>query len=150
MGLLAWFRKNDIPPLNSKPSLIDDARRSADWIAGALSQSGYRADFSLKSLGEIDRFFDEQSRDGQASPGGLLSEQLGSRLFALGSYIGECIIRHYGGAWRAADSDPEGEVNIQVVLDGGIVIWPIQRVMKRFRNGSEDGLYAYGRFVAKQ
>lgn len=150
MGLLDRFRKKRTPHLNSKPSLVEDAQQMAAWVAGALSQSGYRADFSLESLREIDRFFDEQSLDGKAKPGGLLSEQLGSRIFAIGSYVGECVIRHYGGAWQADDADPEGEVNIQVVLPGDIVIWPVQRVMKRLRNGAEDALYAYGCLAGKK
>ncbi len=130
-------------------TLVEDARRMADWVANALTESGYAADFSLGSLREIDRFFDEHSRDGQAVPGGLLAEQLGPSIFALGSYVGEVIIRHHGGEWRADDADPEGEINMQVVLPGGSVIWPVQRVMKRFRNGPEDGIYAYGRLVGQ-
>jgi hypothetical protein len=58
-------------------SLIEDAGRAADWVAMALSSSGYAADFSLDSLRELDRFFDEHSNAGQAVPGGLLSEQYG-------------------------------------------------------------------------
>src|SRR5208283_4180272 len=97
-------------------SLIEDARHFADWMANALQSSGYQADFTLESLKEIDRFFDEQSQEGEAAPGGLLSQQLGSRIFGLGAYVGEVIIRTYGGEWRADDSDAEGEINIEVVL----------------------------------
>lgn len=50
--------------------------------------------------------------EGQAVPDGLLSEKLGSRIFALGSYVGEVIIRAYDGTWRVDDNDPEGELNI--------------------------------------
>jgi hypothetical protein len=130
-------------------TLIEDAGRSANWVALALSGSGYRADFSLESLKEIDRFFDEHSRDGEALPGGLLSEQFGQRMFALGSYVGEVVIRHHGGTWQADDADPEGEVNIRVALPSGAVIWPVQRVMKRFKNGKEDGLFVYGASVGR-
>src|SRR5438105_2428181 len=105
MGLFDWFRKKHLPQPTSTASLITDARRMADHIAEALSQSGYKADFSLDSLREIDRFFDEHSRDGEAMPGGLLSEALGSRIFAIGSYVGECVIKHYGGTWQGDDAD---------------------------------------------
>ncbi len=128
-------------------TLIEDARSSADWIARALTSSGYLANFSLASLKEIDRFFEEHSRSGEAVQGGLLSEQLGSRIFALGAYVGEVIIRAYGGQWRADDNDPQGEINIEVVLPSGAVIWPMQHVMKRFKNGREDSVYVYGRLV---
>lgn len=128
-------------------TLVEDARAASSWIATALSSSGYKADFSLESLREIDRFFDEHSKDGQAVPGGLLAEQLGSRLFALGSYVGEVILRAYGGEWCADDNDPEGELNIEVVLPNGAILWPVQRAAKRFENGPEDGIYAYGRLA---
>jgi hypothetical protein len=128
-------------------SLIEDTRRSANWVATALTSSGYKADFTLESLKEIDRFFDEHSQAGEPIPGGLLSEQIGSRIFAVGAYVGEVIIRTYGGHWRAEENDPDSEVNIQVALPGGAVIWPVQRAMKRFKNGPEDGIYVYGRLI---
>jgi hypothetical protein len=128
-------------------TLVEDAQKAAAWVGNALSSSGYEADFSLESLGEVDRFFDEHSQGGAAVPGGLLSEQLGPRIFALGSYVGEVIIRAYGGQWRADDHDPEGELNIEVLLPSGAIIWPVQRVMKRFKNGPEDGIYVYGRLA---
>ena len=60
-----------------------------------------------------------------------------------------CVVL-YNGRWQADDNDPQGEMNIQVVLDPGGTIWPVQRVMKRFKNGAEDGLHAYGVFVGKE
>lgn len=53
-------------------------------------------------------------------------------MFAVGSYVGEVIRRHYGGEWRGNDEDPEGEINLGLVLPGGAIIWPVQRVLKRF------------------
>lgn len=111
------------------------------------TSSGYQADFSLESLRDIDRFFDEHSRNGEAVPAGLLSANLGQRLFALGAYVGEVLLRHYGGRWEADDGDPEGEINLRIVHASGAVLWPVQRVMKRFRNGPEEGIHAYGRLA---
>jgi hypothetical protein len=31
-----------------------------------------------------------------------------------------------------------------VRLPDGTTCWPVQRVMKRFKNGAEDGIAAYG------
>ena len=53
--------------------------------------SGYIADFTPAGLWQIDRFFDEQTQGGTAKLGGLLSQDLSSRLFAVGAYIGEVI-----------------------------------------------------------
>jgi hypothetical protein len=122
----------------------EDVASGADWISRALQSSGYRADFSPQSLWEIDRFFDEHSHEGQAKPGGLLAEGLGQRLFGLGSYIGEVVRRARGGEWVGDDSDGRTEINVELHLPDGTRCWPVQRVMKRFKNGSEDGIAAWG------
>ncbi len=139
--MFGWFKKKDA----QLPAVVGDAKKAADWISKALASSGYRADFSVESLHDIDRFFDEHAQNGQAIPGGLLSEQLGSRIFAIGSYIGEVIIRAYNGSWQTDDNDPEAEMNIAIVLNKGTIMWPVQRAMKRFKNGPQDGIYVYGR-----
>ena len=121
-----------------------DAKASAAWIAKALSASGYKADFSVESLGEIDRFFDDHAPNGHAKADGLLSSDVGARLFALGGYVGEVIRRASGGDWKGNDKDPQAEITIALQLKNGTTLWPVQRVMKRFKNGSEDGVYVYG------
>ena len=132
------------PPGDVRPQVVEDAKESWLWMATNLSSSGYAADLSPVSLWEIDRFFDEQSRRGKARPGGLLSRQLGSRLFAIGAYVGEVIRRARGGEWIADDDHPRAENNVAVRLFDGTILWPVQRVMKRFKNGAQDGIAAYG------
>ncbi len=130
-------------------SVVKDVLSAAEWISQALSSSGYKADFSVESLREVDRFFEEQAPGGKPVPGGLLSESLGSRLFAIGSYVGETIRRHSGGSWQGNDSDPQAEINVAVELKSGATFWPVQRIMKRFNNGSEDGIYVYAIALTK-
>ena len=125
-------------------TIKEDVAISADWVAHALSSSGYRADFSPQSLWEIDRFFDEHSQNGAARPGGLLAQDLGQRIFAVGSYMGEVVRRKLGGEWVGDDTDPKAEITVSLRLAGGVVCWPIQRAMKRFKNGNEDGIAAWG------
>ena len=126
-------------------SIAEDAVESARWIATALSSSGYLADFTAASLWHIDFFFDDHSESGAAKPGGLLSQGLGSRLFAIGAYIGEVIRRERGGEWIGNDDDPQAEINISLRLSDGTICWPVQRAIKRFKNGLEDGIAAYGK-----
>jgi hypothetical protein len=128
----------------AETAIARDAIEAADWMATALSSSGYKANFTLDSLKEIDRFVDEQAPDGRPKPGGLLSQQFGARVFALGAYIGETIRRQGEGQWEGNDSDPEAEINVAVRLKSGTTFWPMQRIMKRIKNGPEDGIYAYG------
>jgi hypothetical protein len=125
-------------------SLLEDIAASAERIGKALSSSGYRADFSPASLWEIDRFFDEQTKRGKPRRGGLLAKDLGQKMFALGSYTGEVVRRTLGGEWSIDEDDPQAEINAELRLADGGIIWPVQRVMKRFANGVEDGIAAYG------
>ena len=122
----------------NKPTLLQDIYSSSEWVAHALTVSGYKADYSLESMKEIDRFFDEQN-----TPTGILSKNRGQILFSLGSYIGQTVIKLYGGKWITNDNDPEGEMNITVNLDNGSTIQPVMKCMKRYTNGQEDSIYAY-------
>ncbi len=126
------------------PNVLDDIQTASDWIATALSSSGYRADFSPESLWQVDFFFEDHASAGAAVRGGLLAKDLGTRLFGVGAYVGEVVRRARGGEWVAEDGDPEAEVKPTLRLPDGIECWPIQRVLKRFKNGSEDALAAYG------
>jgi hypothetical protein len=125
-------------------NIREDIAKGAYWIARALASSGYRADFTPQSLWEIDRFFDENTHNGAARAGGLLSSGLGQRIFAVGSYMGEVARRKLGGEWIGDDKDPEAEINVELQLPDGTRCWPVQRAMKRFKNGPEDGIAAWG------
>lgn len=120
------------------PTLYEDIHTACEWVVMALNSSGYKADYTLESMKEIDRFIEEQSGEN-----GIISRGRGKILFSLGCYVGETVIRLYGGKWHTDDNDPQGEINASVELDNGTVICPIQRVIKRYQNGSEDGIYAY-------
>lgn len=128
-------------------ALIADTRVAAEWISRALSKSGYRADFSVESLAEIERFFAEHSNDGRPVPGGRLVEKTGPRIFALGAYVGEVLRRAATGHWYAEAGDPEVEFNIEVRFPDGSRIWPMQRAIKRFNNSPEENIHDYGLLV---
>ena len=141
MSLLDHFKKKPEQP--PKPTLLGDIPKAEKWLVENMNASGYRLDGTIESFRELDRFFDEQSR-----PGGVLADgRPGSKLFAVGSYMGQVFVRQLGGVWETDDEDPEGEANIAVRLPNGSLVWPVRRAMKRLRNGAEDGLYVYGRFA---
>lgn len=124
--------------------IVEDAATSAEWIASALNSSGYAADFSARSLVEVDRFFDEHVKNGVPKKGGLLAADRGKRLFAAGAYVGEVLRRSLGGEWQPDASDPDGEMGLSLVLANSTTVWPVERVMKRFTNGRQDSIAAYG------
>ena len=140
MNLLNIFKKRttESEPENSQNTLEQDIKASCEWVIRALNSSGYKADYTLDSMKEVDRFFDEQN-----TPDGILSKNRGQILFALASYIGETVIKLYGGRWVIDEDDPDNEINMAVQTSSGTVLWPAKRCMKRYTNGAEDSIYAY-------
>lgn len=129
---------NDKLKKKNTSTLCEDIKANCEWVVMALNSSGYKADYTLESMKEIDRFIDEQSGEN-----GIISRNRGVIIFSLGCYVGETVIRLCGGKWHTDDNDPQGEINASVELDNGTVIFPMQRTIKRYQNGSEDGIYAY-------
>jgi hypothetical protein len=114
--------------------LEKDISRSAGWISRVLQSSGYRADFSPDSLREVDRYFDDQA--GPEGLSGLPAQELGDRIFALGSYMGEVVRRARGGEWLVEE--------MELIFDDGTRCRPVQRAMKRMINGRRDSVTAWG------
>lgn len=146
-----WSRTlgSGLAGLSSSPRIVAEAVAAGQAVADKLLGLGFRADFTLSSLYEIDRLFDRDAPDGVARPGGLFSEKVGFCLFALGGYVGQTLLRELGGEWVGDDRDPEGEINICLKLSDGSIVWPVQRVMKRFRDGAENSIGDYGAVIAR-
>ena len=119
-------------------SLYVDIISMGTWVQRALLSSGYQVNDPEKRMAEIDRFFDEQNR-----PGGLLSQNRGQILFALGALIGKTAIKEFGGDWETDDNDPQGEINCAVKLPNGVRFFPVQRCMRRYENGAADSIRDY-------
>jgi hypothetical protein len=137
-------------PQAFRPSIVRDAVDAADWMATSLAGWGYKADFSLESLKEVDRFIDEETPDGKPKAGGHLAQHFGTQIFGLSAYLGETIRRQGDGQWEGNDRDTYPEVTLAVRLKSGAVVWPTQRVLKRLEYGSEDGLYTYGVLILSE
>ncbi len=131
-------------------TLLEDIYLQTAWVVSCFKMDNLDLDYSLESLKLIDAFMDEHSTDGKPTPNGRLSQQLGPILFSIGGYIGETIIKNVPGAcWAANDEDPLGEINVELKLPNGTLMRPMQRIINRFKNGPEDGIYAYGAVVIK-
>jgi hypothetical protein len=132
-------------------ALEHDIKEQSAWLVKAFSTDKIHLDYSIGSLIEIDRFFNKNTSDGQAVQGGRLSKNLGPILFSIAAYIGDCLIRNVKGSkWITDDNDAEGEINISVEFSDGAIVWPMQRVMKRFKLGSEESIYVYGYELTKE
>lgn len=82
----------------------EELLRSSYWISNFLIREGYHIDYTLKSLSEIDKFFNEKMY--------LVLESDNNRnfIFSISAYIGEVIKKHFKGNWelsRKVDLDDE-------------------------------------------
>ena len=132
-------------------TLKEDIKYHSEWLIKAFKEDHIFLDYSIGSLIEVDRFFNQHAINGQAIKGGRLSKNLGAVLFSIAAYVGDCLIKNVKGCgWVTDDEDPEGEINISVQFPNGGIVWPMQRVMKRFKLGSEESIYFYGYELTKE
>ena len=125
--------------VEEQATLAEDIIKMSDWIVLAMQSSGYKLDYTIQSMKEIDRFFDEQKRNG-----GIIEKgNRGAIIFAIGSYIGETAKRLYGGDWITDDNDPKGEIKAAFKFKDGSVIYPMMKVIKRYSLGKEEEIYGY-------
>ncbi|HWB23912.1 MAG TPA: hypothetical protein VG738_00460 [Chitinophagaceae bacterium] len=132
-------------------TIMEDINTFTDMITKGFKADKFILDYTLSSFKEVDRFYELNSRNGEVIDGGRFSKNLGQILFALGAYIGQTIIKLIPGTvWETNENDPEGEINAALMLPGGAKAWPMQRAIKRFKNGEEDGIYVYGYHIVSQ
>lgn len=94
-------------------------------------------DYTAGSIYTLERFIAEQFDPPR-------SNYVGDNLpIGIGCYIGEVIIRTVGGNWNS-----EGKPEINNI--GPIqAIYPMQKALKRFKNGSEESLAWYYQTIVR-
>jgi hypothetical protein len=126
-------------------TLKNDIQEQSKWIVKAFAADKFNLDYTIDSFIAIDIFLSKHTFNGKAKPGGRLQRNLGPVLFSIAAYIGETIIKTVPGTiWITDDTDPEGELNVCLKLPDEGILFPTQRIMKRFKNGQEDSIYVYG------
>jgi len=131
-------------------TLKEDIQTQSDWLVKAFAADGLTLDYTLASLIAVDRFFALHAKNGHAVKGGRLAQNFGAVIFAIGAYVGQTIIAQVPGAvWLTDDNDPQGEITAAVQFTDGTTMWPMQKVMKRFKNGAEDSIYLYAYHITK-
>ena len=103
-----------------------------------------RQPLTLDSLKEVDRFVDDQAPGGNPKPGGRF-QTIWVRVF---SRLALTLAKSFAGKAKASGAVTtmilKGEINLAIQLKSGTIFWPMQRIMKRIKNGPEEGIYVYG------
>lgn len=66
-------------------------------------------------------------------------ERLQGLVNAIGSFIGACMIKNYGGHWQL----DEKYNAVCVVFNNGNKAFPFAKTYKQFENGLEDSVYSF-------
>jgi hypothetical protein len=86
--------------------------------------------YDEKSVEFLDNFINES--------GAKYNEKQKEKLIDfLGSFLGECIRRNYGGRWEIINNDSA------VRFDEKNAVFPFNKIKKQFENGAEDSILSF-------
>lgn len=120
---------------------------AADIVASTKQISGKTLDYSVKSLKIVDKIV------GGFHSEGVTVQAIAETVFGFGCYVGEVLVRHAAGTWRAAtqeEMDTIYGVPLIVVLSGGVTANPIGKVIKRLENGDIDNIHYFYRMITRE
>ena len=110
-------------------------RANAELVVSELRGASGMDDFgyNAESVRWLDGFIERQ----RVRPEFAGEEAAGRMSQTLGSFLGECVIRCYGGEWREVDG------SWAVCFDGDNAAFPFNKVRKQFANGAGDGVLGW-------
>jgi hypothetical protein len=118
--------------------MIEKLRANAELVVTKLGKpSGFSFGYDTRSVEWLDGFIERRRTDPEfdsSMSNGLLS--------VLGSYLGEAIIRCYGGEWAN-----ENDRYPYVRFSAGNSAYPFSKVSKHFENGSEDSILSFFKVI---
>jgi len=113
-------------------------RANAEMVLEQMrSLRGSDSEYTQESVEWLEGYIERLRKSGEFD-----SVESRSRLTSVfGSFLGECIVRCYGGAW----TQHEGEWC--VAFSDGDMAFPFAKVAKQFDNGLEDGISSFFRAI---
>lgn len=108
----------------------DKIKANAELVIKQLGPlSGLEFGYNADSVGWVDGFIEQQRIRSDTD-----KNMIDGLVNVLGSFLGECIIRCFGGRWRNANGE------WCVSFDDENVVYPFNKVRKQFANGPEDSI----------
>jgi enoyl-[acyl-carrier-protein] reductase (NADH) len=99
-------------------------------------RSQLNLDYDTKSIKFIEEFIERQKNN-------FDSEQRQGLINSLGSFVGQCIIKNYGGYWQV-DNDTQ---TVCIAFDDKNKIFPFAKTARQFENGLEDSVYSFYKYI---
>jgi hypothetical protein len=110
---------------------VERIRKNAQLVIdtiGPLSEMGAQFGYNRESVAWVEGYIDRQRESGHSS-----KEDIYNLTQVFGSWLGECVIHVYGGAWRP-DNGTWG-----VFFDDKNAVFPFRFVAKQFDGGMANG-----------
>ena len=126
-------------PPASAASEVDQIRRNAEFVKVNFGSTSGLADFGCndRSYAYIDGFISRQIEAIRKD-----SRSIDQFVSIVGSFVGECIVSTYRGAWKLDDGGYAVEVTAQQQQH---LLQPFERVSRRVQDGEQDSLQGYFR-----
>lgn len=128
---------------------IDQIKESSNDSVKYFKDHGVKLNYSIESLKQIDNYFDRHLFKYIPKEGEEIDKETQGTLFSLACYLGETILMNVPGSRWQIDENENALQKIAVILSENNVVWPFDKIAKRFFNGAEDGIYVYGYFLVK-
>ena len=114
-------------------------KRLSDEFVGLMRDLDWKLDYSEESVQTLEEMIEQQFGDWRPWRRGKVAAKNLPVASLVGAYLGEVMIRHFGGHWGWM---PDFDVAAVRLLSG---TWtsPPAKAQKRFVNGKEDDLVFY-------
>ncbi|HEX8458658.1 MAG TPA: hypothetical protein VF656_15285 [Pyrinomonadaceae bacterium] len=111
----------------------DRIKQNAELVIRQMSQvSGFDFGYDAQSVAWLDGYIERRRVRADITP-----EVVNGLVSVFGSYLGECVIRCYGGYWENEDGQ------WRVSFDRANAVYPFTKVQKQFQNGPEDSIKSF-------
>lgn len=126
---------------------IDEELREAhEALVSIFQDFGVSLDYSLESLKWIEDYLEQNYPYQEGAHNPFPAVRVGVKLYFLGAYAGETLIRKVGGSWSYNEKDPLGQIRAEVRLDNGKSVRPIEEVMTQIEEGRKLDLQFFLQF----
>ena len=124
---------------------LQELNNASSYIIQQYASIDISLDFSVESVKELDRLFDDEFKDGELiNLDGSFAKKHGFIMTCVAAYLSEVLIRNSTNSKIEINPyDESWYVNFQVVSANGWSVEPGQRVIKRRLEGRESDFYNY-------
>ncbi|MGG9961736.1 hypothetical protein [Ferruginibacter sp. SUN106] len=124
---------------------LQELNNACSYIIQQYASINISLDFSVESVKELDRLFDDEFKDGElVNPDSSFAKRHGFIMTGVAAYLSEVFIQHSVNSKIEIDPNDESwYVNFKVVAANGWSVEPGQRVIKRRLEGRESDFYHY-------